>query len=501
VTTIFRVKHLFIIAGTALFLLDGTLSLALDPKFQLDINELRAKPAPSGKSGSEPGKGASTQPPSTRQSPAGSAEVAGKAGKGKVKGRSGKTVAARTEKGSATGRSAAAGRSSFRRKRGAYANSRARGKGAGCTVPLTGAEPAAGTMGTVGQSLRPRSRAEDIDQDHIVWNRLVPSAAEYSAPLQVSGDNFSLSLDPSKYPVFPAADGGRIIVDSEGSLSPLVKTILHEKEPLIRVVSDSPANRRRFYGSLLAAARFFSVQDDFSVDFGTDPKVTVTSDFKIEKSSDSLLNNDVILLNVSERRAGMPLPLISFLGREGFHVVDASPPSPLRPPAGKRLLVSISGSGQQKTVDSILTALSVPYESDREIELDDGRTSGVKLTVRADRYHEGNGRRIVFSFSEENPVQYTLLKLLELKGYRVVMLHPKDDFRSISEKLLSVLKLPLHYGMHHLWDPRESSFDVQLSGFSLMGGQSGGVTVLTNVGIDPLVRDLLDFKGYHVIEK
>jgi len=479
VTNCSRLLYFLLLAGAVSFLLVSDLSFALDPKFQLDINELRARPDSREKGRQEPKSGPSSQISPSKRIPAKSSAISN-----------------RVER-----QSSAAKRGSRKAGTSAYSRARIKGKRVSRSAAFDDNDQSAGAMKRKGRDLPTRSRFEEIEQTRSLWRRLVPEGIESPAPLQVSGNNFSLMLDPLKYPVLPAADGGRIIIDSGGALPPLVKAIIREKDPSIRIVTESPANRRSFYGSLLSAARFFSVQEDFSVDFGTDPKVTVISDFKVEKNSDSLLNNDVVLLNVSERRVGVPRPLLAFLEKEGFHVVEASSAPPVRPPADRRVLYSISSGGQQETVDSLLAALSVSFVRDRDIELDDGSASGIKLSVRADRYHEGNGGKIVFSFSEDNPVQYTLLKLLELKGYRVVMLQPKDDFRTISEKILSVFRFPLRYGMHHLWDPRESSFDVQLSGYSLSGGQAGGMTVLTNVGIDPLVRELLDFKGYLVIEK
>jgi len=35
--------------------------------------------------------------------------------------------------------------------------------------------------------------------------------------------------------------------------------------------------------SLLAGARFYSVEENFSLDVGNDPKLTVRADFKIER--------------------------------------------------------------------------------------------------------------------------------------------------------------------------------------------------------------------------
>lgn len=162
----------------------------------------------------------------------------------------------------------------------------------------------------------------------------------------------------------------------------------------------------------------------------------------------------------------------------------------------------MEGSHRDTLVDELFMALSTPYDKNRNLLLDDGILSGVRLSVMADRYSENNNQKVVVSFFEEDPVQYTLLRLLDLKGYRVVMLKPEDDFRIISEKLLSALGLPAHYGMQALWAQDETPFNVRLSGFMVEGsGQDGVRKFLTNVPVAPLIGELARYKGFNVIMK
>lgn len=356
--------------------------------------------------------------------------------------------------------------------------------------------------GMVLQSYRMAAgRDSGINWMRAVWDRILQPGRHQNGPLVVQGSNYSLSLDPDRYPVFPAADGGRIVIDAGTTLSPLIKTILREKDAGIRIVSGNPADRKSFFSSLLKAAKFYSVEENFSVDFGSDPKLTVSSDFKIEKTPESLMNNDVVLVNVAGNTRGMPMSLLSFLDKEGFHVIGSAPAFP-ETPDGRKMLYRIEGSSQDSIVDDLFSALSTPCEKNKNLVLDDGSLSGVTLSVRADRYSESSNRKVVVSFSEENPVQYTLLRLLELKGYRVVILNPEDDFREISEKILSSQGLSTVYGMQPLWVPDGTPFNVQLSGFVVTGnGRNGVRRFLTNVPIDPLVRALAQYKGFDVIVK
>jgi hypothetical protein len=361
--------------------------------------------------------------------------------------------------------------------------------------------PKTASSGMVVHSFRMAAESDNVIKwTRKVWDRILQPGQHQSGPLVVQGSNYSLSLDPERYPVFPAADGGRIVIDAGMTLSPMIKTILREKDPGIRIVSENPDDRKSFFSSLLKAAKFYSVEENFSVDFGSDPKLTVSSDFKIEKTPESLMNDDVVLVNVAGNSRGMPTPLISFLDKEGFHVIGSSP-AISEVPDGSKVLYRIEGSSQDSIVDDLFSALSTPCEKNKNLVLDDGELSGVTLSVRAARYSEYNNRKVVVSFSEENPVQYTLLRLLELKGYRVVMLNPEDDFREISEKVISALGLPAVYGMYPLWAPDGTPFSIQLSGFVVVSGRNGARRFLTNVPIDPLVGDLARYKGFEVIEK
>ena len=56
---------------------------------------------------------------------------------------------------------------------------------------------------------------------------------------------------------------------------------------------------------------------------------------------------------------------------------------------------------------------------------------------KAERYFERGGQRYVVTSFDGDPVNYTLFRILETKGYNVVILEAQDDFRKISEKLIA----------------------------------------------------------------
>jgi len=334
-----------------------------------------------------------------------------------------------------------------------------------------------------------------------VWDNLLPAPPTLPAPVDIRSDSYSLSLDPGRYPVFPAADGGRIIIDREGTIPPLVKSLIVSQDPKARVVAESPANRRRFFSSLIAAAKFYSVEEDFRMDFGGDPKLTVLADYKIEKSADSLMRNDIVLLNVNDTRRGMPPVLADFLQTKGFHAVDSYPVYRERRHGEQHRVFQVTARDPQTMADSLMKSLAVPYEIDHSINLLGDNAGGVRLMVRADRYFERGGTPFVVSFFDGDPVQYTLMRLLEGGGYRVILLDAQDDFRKVTEKFLTRLRLPGNFAMHNLWSQTDSSYGIQMSGVMLQDGKSEGRIFLTDREIDPLVKDLLEYNDFRVVRE
>lgn len=352
-----------------------------------------------------------------------------------------------------------------------------------------------------GHSLRMMSVAADRDTSsmetvRLLWDGLVPATSRAAQPINIEDKNFSLSLDPETFPTFPSPDGGRVLVDAGGKLPPLVRSLIEEKDPMVRIVSENPRNKRRFMASLLAGARFYSVEENVSLEFGADPRLTVNADFKIEKTPESLLHHDVVLMNVEPRRE-MPPSLVQFLRREGFQVVEPLTARTGQQSHGERTLHQITAREPRAIIDGLLRALNIRYESNRNVELYGVGDGGLRLYVRADRYFEDGNSRVVVSSFDGDPVTYTLMRLLETRGYRVIVLDSKDDFRKVSEKFFARMRVPGSFGQHELLAPRDTSYGIQMSGFRMRGAPESAF--VTSAEIDSVFRDLLDANGYTII--
>jgi hypothetical protein len=295
-------------------------------------------------------------------------------------------------------------------------------------------------------------------------------------------------------------DNGRILVDRNSSIPPLVKALITEKDPSVRIVSESPLNGKRFLSAMLDSAGFYSVEENFSMDFGSDPKLTIHSDFKIEKTSESLIKQDLVLMNAGQ----FPFPgvISEFLKKESFTVYEPfasfKPVTTVMP--GR--LHQVTSKKQADMVDALLSSISIIPDKDRRLDVFAADNNGISLSVKAERYFERGGKRYVVSSFDGDPITYTLYRILETKGYQIAILEAKDDFRKVSEKLLSCLHIPAVYAQHKLSPLMAANYSLHMTGFKLDNPEYPVAGVfLTNLELDRVIRDLLVEDGYSIITK
>ncbi|MBC8019246.1 MAG: peptidoglycan-binding protein LysM, partial [Verrucomicrobia bacterium] len=128
--------------------------------------------------------------------------------------------------------------------------------------------------------------------------------------------------------------------------------------------------------------------------------------------------------------------------------------------------------------------------------------NGISLSVKAERYFERGGQRHIVTSFDGDPVMYTLFRILEAKGYQVTILEAQDDFRKISDKLLSRLRIQGAYAQHTLGHDTGANYSLRMSGYKLEGaGLPVGGLFLTDLELDRVIRDLLTENGYSITSK
>ncbi|MBK5273480.1 MAG: LysM peptidoglycan-binding domain-containing protein [Desulfuromonadales bacterium] len=329
------------------------------------------------------------------------------------------------------------------------------------------------------------------------WDKMMPPPASGQLPVMIQSPLFSLALDPHRYPVYAAMGNGRILVDKDASIPPLVKNLIAEKDPSLRIVTESPLNGRRFLSAMLASAGFYSVEENFSMDFGSDPKLTVRSDFKVEKTPESIIKQDLVLINSG--RTQYPSVISEFLKKEGLTVYEpfASHRPVLAGTSGQ--VCQITSRKLSEIVDGLLALFSITPDKDKRLDVFANDNNGISLSVKAERYFERGGQRHVVTRFDGDPITYTLYRLLESKGYQVIILEAQDDFRKVTEKLLSRIRINGTYASHRLGPVEGVNYSLRMSGFKLEGaGLPTAGIFLTNLEMDPVIRDLLTENGYSI---
>jgi len=333
-------------------------------------------------------------------------------------------------------------------------------------------------------------------QARSLWDRLIPGG-QPEGPLQLEADNISMTFDPRTYQIMPAADGGKIIVDTNRTIPSFVKNFIQEKDSTLRIVSASPTDGKRFYSEMLRAAGFYSVEPDFTMEFGEDPRLLVRAEYRIERTSESLIRNETVLLFTDYGRYAMPPSLQGFLGEVGFQVIEPDLP-PHGDPAYRDRFMYVSGGGPLQVTDKVLAALGLKTEVGKVIDGSGWSRSGITLKVRVDRAFDSKGNPYVVTVNDGNPATHALARFLESEGVTVVLLAPEDDFRAVTGKLLAALKLSAGYETHRLWPLRETPYTVQISGFRVNSPVSGRTVFLTDREVTPLMIDLMVRNGYAV---
>jgi hypothetical protein len=290
------------------------------------------------------------------------------------------------------------------------------------------------------------------------------------------------------------------VLDQNGSIPPLVKSLIKDKDDSIRIVTEVPSGSKRFLAPLLEAGGFYSVEENFKVVLGVDPKITVQADFKVEKTAESILKQDVVLVNSG--RILLPPALDRLLKNEGYTLYE--PFASVRPIEAhdSRSIHYIAPKKQSETIDAILSAFSVSPERNRKVDVFANDNNGLSLSVNADRYFERNGKPYVVTGFNGDPEHYTLFRILETKGYNVVILENKDDFRKISEKLIARMKINGAYAQHSLLQDGFAGYSVHMSGFKLNDALlPGGGIFLTDRVMDKSIRNIINENGFTIEDR
>ncbi|MDD2542084.1 MAG: peptidoglycan-binding protein LysM, partial [Desulfuromonadaceae bacterium] len=84
-------------------------------------------------------------------------------------------------------------------------------------------------------------------------------------------------------------------------------------------------------------------------------------------------------------------------------------------------------------------------------------------------------------------------------GYNVIIMEPQDNFRKMSEKIISRMKIKGVFAQQTLLQDKAAGYSLQMSGFKLDDPLlPGGGIFLTDRPMDRIVKDLFIENGFAI---
>lgn len=162
----------------------------------------------------------------------------------------------------------------------------------------------------------------------------------------------------------------------------------------------------------------------------------------------------------------------------------ATPPVAAPFPQATTWVCSVTEKDSIRSIDAILNALSIFWSKNRIIQSADGAPN--TFSIRVDRYFEYKGERYIVSVVQNDPYIYTLLRLLEGAGYKVLTISGGEDFKTAGEKLLKLVGVRPDFAPHKLQGGKYAT------GFLVQQDDAGGrQVVITGNPVDPHQKWLL----------
>jgi hypothetical protein len=258
------------------------------------------------------------------------------------------------------------------------------------------------------------------------------------------------------------------------------------------VVAD-PANEKGFVKELLQAAGFATADGGAPFQFGTDPKLSVQADFTAAKLASGTEPRNTILVVVTESRClDLPESLATHLAASNIRLLEWCGAAVTPPDVPHVRFIAVPPGSSAAMADAVLEALALKATRDYPIEIVVGATGSAPLRVTVDRYFERQGVRYFLDFGSSDVGRATLLRLLELAGYRRIALASADDFRAVTARISEAVTMPLEYRKHVFTSIPGGRYELEISGILFQPSGAGGPkTFLTDIPLEQPYFDLL----------
>jgi LysM repeat protein len=332
-------------------------------------------------------------------------------------------------------------------------------------------------------------------------------------PLPSGGDAV---LQLSDFPVVRFSGGTEALIDFRGGIPPRVADAISAQWKSLRVVSlaDAGGAGDRI-DRILRVSGYHSVKEGISspVVMGETVSVALPARWVIQRTADSLLSGDLILLKeVPEKPDPELLAVLRYARRVGLRVLPyADDPKAMEgflvgvqeeeSAGGIPVALAVPNTGGLPAVDFGLSLLGIAAKTGERLRVG-GEGDAFRLVVSPERLFEVGGKKYVVDTGKMSPAVRSILRE---SGYAVFPAGKDASGREIFQRLMKAAGVGSEERKEYLLTGgAKSGYEVRVTGaFLSLSDPSGGAgrrIVLVGRKIHSATRALLGDMGVEIVE-
>jgi LysM repeat protein len=332
-------------------------------------------------------------------------------------------------------------------------------------------------------------------------------------PLPSGGDAV---LQLSDFPVVRFSGGTEALIDFHGGIPPRVADAISAQWKSIRIVSlaDAGGAGDRI-DRILRASGYHSVKEGITrpLVMGETVSVTLPARWVIQRTEDSLLSGDLVLLKeVPEKPDPELLAVLRYARRVGVRVLPyADDPKAMEgflvgvqedAPAGAIPVgLVVPKAGGLPAVDFGLSLLGIAAKTGERLRVGGGGDA-FRLVVSPERLFEVGGKKYVVDTGKMSPA---IRSILRESGYAVFPAGKEASGREIFQRLMKAAGVRSEERKEYLlFGGAKSGYEIRVTGaFVTLSGLPGGAErriVLVRRKIYSATRALLEDLGVEIVE-
>jgi len=311
----------------------------------------------------------------------------------------------------------------------------------------------------------------------------------------------AVTIDNSTYPLMQTSTGREIILDIDGRMPDDWKKRIEERWPAYRVV---PLPREGDYPDLLqtvlTAGGFHSLSRNERLSFGREPEVSITPDFIVIKTPESLLDGELYVINILDTPGqALPREIRQIAEEHSITVVEVLPVPASPPPSGSgssrvsRRTSKITASDTRTLLAELLPLLGFTTAGKESYRYPSRDDPAILLEILPDFQVKWEGQTMLVFFDLPEP---GMLAGLEEEDVKTLVFSEGDSLAAVLGTLLTAAERNYSGPAVEFYRPDER-FSVAVEGFYLLN--DGRPTLLTAASTSPRVASLLSESGISLI--